>query len=158
MPELVALAARKGIWLVEDAAHAHGSSLGGTMAGAFGIAGAFSFYPTKVMTSAEGGMIVTDDDASPGGAQLSRSGQGELRTQRPHTARLQLASVRAARHHWLPAFQRLPAMIAARQRIAALYDAALRRRSLRPLAVPTVGASNYYKYIAMLRTGSIARI
>ncbi|HEY3096420.1 MAG TPA: aminotransferase class I/II-fold pyridoxal phosphate-dependent enzyme, partial [Acidimicrobiia bacterium] len=39
----------RGLFLVEDAAHAHGSSLDGRPAGAFGVAGAFSFYPTKVM-------------------------------------------------------------------------------------------------------------
>ena len=50
-----------GVALVEDAAHAHGSSLDGRSAGTFGVAGAFSFYPTKVMAGGEGGMIVTDD-------------------------------------------------------------------------------------------------
>jgi dTDP-4-amino-4,6-dideoxygalactose transaminase len=44
MPELEHLAARHGLWLVEDAAHAHGSSFNGTMAGAFGAAAGFSFY------------------------------------------------------------------------------------------------------------------
>src|SRR5262249_41691460 len=79
MPELVAAAARTGIWLVEDAAHAHGSSLGDTMAGAFGIAGAFSFYPTKVMTAAEGGMIVTNDERIACEARRYRHpGQGTL--------------------------------------------------------------------------------
>ncbi|HSW39651.1 MAG TPA: aminotransferase class I/II-fold pyridoxal phosphate-dependent enzyme, partial [Acidobacteriota bacterium] len=62
MPALVELAEEKGLWLVEDAAHAHGSSFGSVNAGNFGIGGTFSFYPTKVMTSAEGGMIVTSDD------------------------------------------------------------------------------------------------
>src|SRR5436309_1307183 len=52
----------RGIVLVEDAAHAHGSSHDGTMAGSFGAAGTFSFYPTKVITSGEGGMIVTADE------------------------------------------------------------------------------------------------
>ena len=45
--------------LVEDAAHAHGSTLDGRFAGSFGAAAAFSFYPTKVVTCGEGGMIVT---------------------------------------------------------------------------------------------------
>src|SRR2546422_1587227 len=43
MPELLDLSRRKGLWLVEDAAHAHGSSHGGAAAGAFGLAAAFSF-------------------------------------------------------------------------------------------------------------------
>ena len=58
---LQALCAASGVALVEDAAHAHGSSLDGRSAGTFGVAGSFSFYPTKVMAGGEGGMIVTDD-------------------------------------------------------------------------------------------------
>jgi perosamine synthetase len=49
------------IFLVEDAAHAHGSAMNGIKAGAFANAGAFSFFPTKVMTTIEGGMITTND-------------------------------------------------------------------------------------------------
>src|SRR5829696_2128515 len=51
-----------GIWLFEDAAHAHGSAHAGRNAGAFGVAASFSFYPTKVMAGGEGGIIVTNDD------------------------------------------------------------------------------------------------
>jgi len=50
------------LYLIEDAAHAHSSTLDGKKAGSFGIAAAFSFYPTKVMTSGEGGMITTSDE------------------------------------------------------------------------------------------------
>ena len=56
-PDVVAireLCDRRGLFLVEDAAHAHGSSLGGRSAGTFGVAGTFSFYPTKVITAGEG--------------------------------------------------------------------------------------------------------
>ena len=60
--ELAALCRSKGIALVEDAAHAHGSSLGGRFAGTLGVAGAFSFFTTKVMTTGEGGMVLTNDD------------------------------------------------------------------------------------------------
>src|SRR5947199_5245423 len=52
-----------GVPLIEDAPHAQGSTLGAQTAGSFGIAAAFSFYPTKVITSAEGGMITTSDEA-----------------------------------------------------------------------------------------------
>ena len=51
------------IVLIEDCAHAHGAAFAGTRAGAFGLAGCFSFYPTKVMTTGTGGMITTDDAA-----------------------------------------------------------------------------------------------
>jgi dTDP-4-amino-4,6-dideoxygalactose transaminase len=55
------LCQRRGIFLLEDAAHAHNSVLGERPAGSFGHAAAFSFFPTKVLTTGEGGMIVTSD-------------------------------------------------------------------------------------------------
>ncbi len=48
--------------LFEDAAQAHGATHDGESVGSLGDAGAFSFYPTKNMTTGEGGMITTDDD------------------------------------------------------------------------------------------------
>ena len=53
-----------GIPVVEDSAHAFPSRMGqrGRMAGTIGRIGAYSFYATKTITTAEGGMLVTDDD------------------------------------------------------------------------------------------------
>jgi perosamine synthetase len=62
MSELTALADQHGLLLVEDAAQAHAASLDGRPAGSFGMVAAFSFYPTKNMTSGEGGMVVTPDE------------------------------------------------------------------------------------------------
>ena len=50
------------LFLIEDAAHAHGAMFKGEMAGNLGDVGCFSFYPTKVMTTGEGGMICTNMD------------------------------------------------------------------------------------------------
>ena len=78
-----------GIFLVEDAAHAHGSSLDGASAGTFGVAGSFSFYPTKVMAGGEGGMIVTDDDTIADEARIYRDqGKASFTRQLPHPPRL----------------------------------------------------------------------
>jgi perosamine synthetase len=158
MGELVELARRKGIWLVEDAAHAHGSSHDGVAAGAFGIAASFSFYPTKVMTSAEGGMIVTSDDRLDAEARIYRDQGKASFTENAHTRmgynwRLSEPHAIIGLRH----LERLPAMIADRRRIAAIYDAWLGTagaggagRSLRPLTVPAGGVCNYYKYIAVI--------
>ena len=54
-----AIAEKHSLLLFEDAAQAHAASVDGIPVGAWGIAGSFSFYPTKNMTSGEGGMITT---------------------------------------------------------------------------------------------------
>ena len=61
--ELRAIADRHGIVLIEDACQAHGAMIGGRKAGALGVSATFSFYPTKNITTGEGGMVTTDDDA-----------------------------------------------------------------------------------------------
>lgn len=58
MPSIVAIAKKYNLFIVEDAAQAHLASIHGQRVGTFGDAAAFSFYPTKNMTSGEGGMIV----------------------------------------------------------------------------------------------------
>jgi dTDP-4-amino-4,6-dideoxygalactose transaminase len=56
------IARKHGLVLVEDACQAHGATFDGRRVGSFGT-GCFSFYATKNMTTGEGGMITTDDDA-----------------------------------------------------------------------------------------------
>jgi len=63
MPALLAIGARHGIPIVEDAAEALGSSWHGRKAGSMGTFGAFSFHGTKTVTTGEGGIFVTGDDA-----------------------------------------------------------------------------------------------
>jgi len=55
------IAKRHGVVLIEDACQAHGAAIGAKKAGALGVSASFSFYPTKNMTTAEGGMVTTDD-------------------------------------------------------------------------------------------------
>lgn len=62
MRELEALAAERGVALYEDAAQAHGAALDGRPVGSFGEFAMFSLYPTKNMTSGEGGMVTTATD------------------------------------------------------------------------------------------------
>lgn len=60
MDPIMALAEKYGLAVIEDACQAHGAAYHGRPAGSFGI-GAFSFYPTKNIAAAEGGMITTND-------------------------------------------------------------------------------------------------
>jgi perosamine synthetase len=60
MPAIAAIAERCGLALVEDACQSHGASIDGRRSGSWG-AGTFSFYPTKNMTTGEGGMLTTHD-------------------------------------------------------------------------------------------------
>ena len=63
MDPLLATARRLGLPLIEDACEALGAEYCGQRVGALGDAGVFAFYPNKQITTGEGGMIVTNDDA-----------------------------------------------------------------------------------------------
>jgi dTDP-4-amino-4,6-dideoxygalactose transaminase len=75
---LLELANKQNIYIVEDAAHAHGSTLNGKKAGTFGEANAFSFFSTKVITTGEGGMITSNNKEIVEKAKLLRD-QGKIK-------------------------------------------------------------------------------
>ena len=77
MDKLRAIADSHGLLLFEDAAQAHGASLNGTPVGAFGEFAMFSLYPTKNMTSGEGGMVSCADATIERNVRLYRN-QGML--------------------------------------------------------------------------------
>jgi len=62
MPSIMELARERGLIVIEDAAHAVGSELGGIKLGTWGDMGCYSFFSNKNMTTGEGGMIVTNDE------------------------------------------------------------------------------------------------
>jgi perosamine synthetase len=78
MEDIMEIAERYELIVIEDACQAHGASIGRKKVGSYGT-GCFSFYPTKNMTTAEGGMITTDDDEVAERARLIRHhGQSQL--------------------------------------------------------------------------------
>jgi perosamine synthetase len=153
MEALVNFANDNGLWLIEDAAHAHGSSYAGTPAGTFGRAGAFSFFPTKVMTSAEGGMIVTNDDDIAGEARIYRD-QGKASYSQNVHVRMGL-NWRLSEPHaiiGLSHLTQLGNMVSCRQAIARIYDQELSGLdSLSLVKIPQQAVCNYYKYIVLLK-------
>jgi perosamine synthetase len=75
MDALRDLASRRGLFLLEDAAEAHGALYKERRAGSLGDIAAFSFYGNKIIATGEGGMVTTDDDALAARVRLLR-GQG----------------------------------------------------------------------------------
>ncbi len=69
---ILEIAEKRGLILIEDACQAHGASVNGRKVGTFGT-GCFSFYPTKNLTTGEGGMITTDDAQVAEGAKMIRN-------------------------------------------------------------------------------------
>jgi perosamine synthetase len=77
METIMDIAARHRLVVIEDACQAHGATVGGRKVGSFGT-GCFSFYPTKNITTAEGGIVTTNDDELANRVRLIRShGQRE---------------------------------------------------------------------------------
>ncbi len=100
--KLAALAEARGIWMVEDAAQAVGTTCEGRHAGTFGATGCFSFFPTKTLGAlGDGGMVVTGDDTL----------AAELRRVRHHGAEPKYV------HHRLGGNFRLDAIQAAALRV-----------------------------------------
>ena len=153
--EIQEICREHNLFLMEDAAHAHGSTLNGEPAGTFGNAAAFSFYPTKVMTSGEGGMIVTSDEKIYQRALVFRDqGKagflGNIHTEMGYNWRM--SEVHAA--IGLSQFAHLDEFITARRRIAKIYDKELEKISkVTAVEIPPSVKSSYYKYAALLDNG-----
>jgi perosamine synthetase len=62
MDAIMALARKHGLWVIEDAAQAHGARANGRPVGSIGDVGTFSFFGNKMLTTGEGGMVTTNDD------------------------------------------------------------------------------------------------
>ncbi|MBI5965729.1 MAG: DegT/DnrJ/EryC1/StrS family aminotransferase [Chloroflexi bacterium] len=73
MPSIMAFAKQHGLAVIEDAAHSAGAALEGRGLGSWGQVGCYSFFSNKNMTTGEGGMLVTDDDAIAGRLRNLRS-------------------------------------------------------------------------------------
>jgi dTDP-4-amino-4,6-dideoxygalactose transaminase len=145
----------RGIFFVEDAAHAHGASVNGRAAGSFGVASAFSFYPTKVLTAAEGGIILTRDEGLRDEARIYRD-QGKASFLGGDHVRMG-AAWRMSELHAAVALSHLGCLdefLACRHAAAEVYDAGLADLDgLVPVTPPEGSDSNFYKYPVLLGTG-----
>jgi dTDP-4-amino-4,6-dideoxygalactose transaminase len=118
------IAADHGLALVEDAAQAHLAAFDGRPVGAFGAVAAFSFYPTKNMTTGEGGMVVCSDDDTARRVRLLRNQGMERRYANEivgHNARMTDVHAAIGRVQ----LRRLPSWTAERRRNAQFLTGAL---------------------------------
>jgi len=138
--------------LIEDSAHAHGARYGGEHCGTMGLAGAFSFYPTKVVTTAEGGIVTTDDETLADKIRIIRN-HGRAAFGPSEIVELgfnfRLSEIHSA--IGLSQLKHMRSFVEARNHIAALYKASLSRIEwIRPQLVRNGNLSSYYAYIVML--------
>lgn len=147
LPALRELADRHGLPLIEDACEALGSSLGGVPCGngRFAHGAVFAFYPNKQITTGEGGMIVTDDDETAATCRSlrnqGRDGSGAWLTHERLGYNYRMDEMSAA--VGAVQMQRLPALLAARARVAEAYRerlAGIPGVTL-PIAAPGAGVS-----------------
>jgi perosamine synthetase len=154
--EIARICADRGVALVEDAAHAHGARYDGQFAGAFGVAAGFSFFPTKVVTCGEGGMIVTCSSEVDQQARTYRDqGKGSVSANHHVLHGYAWRMSEQAAVTGLVHLRRMTTFIEHRRSVAAQYDAALAQLDgLEPLGEPPGCTGNYYKYIALLPAGA----
>jgi perosamine synthetase len=158
MGELEQLASRSGLWIVEDACEALGAVHGdGKAVGARGNPAVFAFYPNKQLTTGEGGMVI-----SPDGAVKQRIDSERNQGRAPNMDWLdhdrlgfnyRLSDVACALG--VAQLERLDAMLAARARIAGLYNAAL--ADIEGVELPCLDADgdrrSWFVYVVQLPHG-----
>ncbi|MEK7218570.1 MAG: DegT/DnrJ/EryC1/StrS family aminotransferase, partial [Patescibacteria group bacterium] len=122
MGALTGIARRHKVALVEDAAEAHGALCGGKPVGSIGDIGIFSFYGNKIVTTGEGGMVVTNSDAMAEKMRLLRDHGMSAERRYWHTVlgyNYRLTSLQAALG--LAQMERISDVIDAKLKIADLY-------------------------------------
>ncbi len=148
--ELREFCQNNGLFLLEDAAHAHGATVGARKSGTFGEAGCFSFYPTKVMTSCEGGMITTDNEELANEAKCLRTiGLDAARqaVKLGHNWRLSEIAAVVGKHQ----LEFLEKFVVKRNQVARWYEKALAGiEGVSLFKVPSNFRHSYYKYPVLL--------
>jgi perosamine synthetase len=151
LPAFVQKMNNSGRFVIEDAAHAPGAELNGKRAGTLADAGCFSFYPTKIMTTGEGGMLVTyREDIAKTARSLQNRGRdmnNPLESYILPGRNNRFTEIAAAMGS--SQLRCLPGFLSTRRRIGSIYDELLLESEL---FVPLIAADNsapaYWRYVA----------
>jgi perosamine synthetase len=155
MGAILEIAKRRVLTVIEDSCEAIGATLDGIPVGRLGQTGVFAFYPNKQITTGEGGIIVTDDEEA---ARLCRSWRNQGRDDggawlqhRRLGYNYRLSDLNCALG--ISQLARLDEIMAARSRVAELYNAAL--KDFEPLVLPSLSEPNatlsWFVYVVRLR-------
>lgn len=160
MAAIDAIARRHGLWVVEDAAEAHGAEVGGRRVGGLGTCATFSFFGNKIITTGEGGMVTTDDDELAARLRLFR-GQGMDPARRywfPVVGyNYRMTNIQAA--IGLAQLEMIDEALADRHRLAGWYDQALAGFGERIVLPGQASWARhvYWMYNIFLREGEASR-
>jgi dTDP-4-amino-4,6-dideoxygalactose transaminase len=139
MPAIMAIAERHGLAVLEDSCQSHGAMVGDRKSGSWG-AGTWSFYPTKNMTTGEGGMLTTGDGELAERVRLLREHGMKVRYHHDTIGyNFRMTDIHAS--IGLAQLSKLPAYNDRRRAIAARYDA-----ELRGVITPYVTPGNTHVY------------
>jgi dTDP-4-amino-4,6-dideoxygalactose transaminase len=154
-PSVVEYCRRQGLFILEDAAHAHGSQLGSVKSGNLADGAAFSFFPTKVMTTCEGGMITTNSDDEDYLARSFRNqgkrgmNYGSLHHDLGNSWRITEINALLG----LMQLRKLPYVLRRRQAVYQVITKALHEAGLEYVSTQHMDAASQYKLIVTLPNG-----
>ena len=159
MDRIMAIAAKHGLAVVEDCAHAHGQQWQGTGAGCIGDFGSFSHQSSKILTSGEGGSLLTsDDDLARRAHSLIDCGRAKDADEKEYTfgANYRLGELHAAL--LVVAMERFPAQQAERAESGKLFEELVAQvNGIRVMPVdPRVTRWSFYNYILAIDPDAFA--
>ena len=149
--EIKEICDENGLFLIEDAAHASGASIDNKKSGSLGNVGCFSFFPTKPMTTGEGGMITTNDQQLAEFAKIVRHHAREENEYRQIGYNWRMSEI----HAILGIYQlnRLDEFVEKRNKVAARYAEELKNMNdLSLISVPPNIRHSYWKYPMLLNS------
>lgn len=145
MKTILEIAKANSLWVLEDAAEAHGAKIDGKVVGSWGNCATFSFFGNKIITTGEGGMVTTDDDELASRLRLYK-GQGmdpERRYWFPVVGfNYRMTNIQAA--IGLAQLENIDEALTYRQRLANWYDRAL--SNLDSLILPVTSPSMTHSF------------
>ncbi len=158
-PQVVEYCHQQGLFVLEDTAHAHGSQINGVQAGNLADGAAFSFFPTKVMTTFEGGMVTLNDEEEDYIARsLRNQGKrgmdfGGLHTDFGNSTRITEVGALLGRIQ----LAKLTKMLAKRQRAYEAIAAPLKKAGISFVSTEHMDVASHYKMIVHLPEGKTAQ-